>query len=203
MAKISAIQTQQSQRTKQLTTLTVLMLTVLTVLTQMPANSAAAAIQATHLYTSAALPAINAAEALSNQQSAVFQQLLDSTAGAAQHGRRKRLRKRQNDGIRLKSIANVANEAEAPLEWMNACGYERVENAMASISHMMDKKEAVKRLKKALRSENTTINALHTINIDDMFSWRKHSRKYKFLPTLNRTAKVSRHVYSYELNKKT
>ncbi|XP_039961738.1 uncharacterized protein LOC120775572 [Bactrocera tryoni] len=210
MAKTSATQTQQGQRTKQLTKLTVFMFTVLTVLTQMPANSAAAAIQAVHMHTSAtpgnnvrpaALAAINAAEALSNQQRAVFQQLLDSTAGAAQHGRRKRLRKRHNDEMHLSGLASVTNDAVAPLEWVNACGFVREENAEPSIQHMMAKEEAVRTLRKALRSENTTINALHTINITDMASWRKHSRKYKFLPTLNRTAKIELHHWHRAMQK--
>ncbi|XP_050330966.1 uncharacterized protein LOC126759848 [Bactrocera neohumeralis] len=210
MAKTSATQTQQGQRTKQLTTLTVFMLTVLTVLTQMPANSAAAAIQAVHMHTSAtpgnnvrpaALAAINAAEALSNQQRAVFQQLLDSTAGAAQHGRRKRLRKRHNDKMHLSGLASVTNDAVAPLEWVNACGFVREENAEPSIQHMMAKEEVVRTLRRALRSENTTINALHTINITGMVSWRKHSRKYKFLPTLNRTAKIELHHWHRAMQK--
>lgn len=206
MAKTSTMQIQQNQRTKQLTTITVLMLTVLTVLTQMPANSTAAAIQAAKMHntpdTRTTLPAINAAEALSNQPSAVFQQLIDSTAGA-QRERRKRLRKRHNDDMRLSRLARVSNDAEAPLEWVNACAWLKVDIAVPSINNMLDKREAMQTLRKALRTEDTTINALHTINIDDMLSWRKHSRKYKFLPTLNRTAKVSMHIQSYALNKKT
>ncbi|XP_011194192.1 uncharacterized protein LOC105219619 [Zeugodacus cucurbitae] len=198
---------QTSQRTnKQLTTLTVLMLTVLTVLTQMPGKSAAAAIGGAKMHNNNAkitLPALNAAEALSNQQSAVFQQLIDSTAGA-ERGRRKRLRKRHNNNMRLSTLAGATNEADAALEWVNPCGYEKFNNAAAataSINNVMDKKKLMKDLRRGLRAENTAVNALHTIDIDDMTSFRLHNLKYKFLPTLNGTAKIELHHWHRAMQK--
>ncbi|XP_054727478.1 uncharacterized protein LOC129237087 [Anastrepha obliqua] len=191
--------TQKTQpRTQQLTTLTVLMLTMLTVLTQMPARSTAASLHATKESAFAAAapaaPVLNTAgadNALSNSQPAVLQQMYDSTANG-QRGRRKRLHKRHNASIRLSELAG-ASEAEITREWHNSCGGQEVmprsERPMHAGNHKYVRKQLVA-LTKSLRYENTTLNTLHKINIEDMPAWRLHSNKYKFLPSLNRNSKV-------------
>lgn len=63
--------------------------------------------------------------------------------------------------------------------------------------HLIDKHfiilQYMKNLRETIRLEYKSLkrNALPNIDIDDMRAWRRHERKYKFLPTLERNATVS------------
>ncbi|XP_017488882.1 PREDICTED: uncharacterized protein LOC108377131, partial [Rhagoletis zephyria] len=189
--------------TKQLTTtLTVLMLIMLTVFAQMPANSTAASLYAAKETSASAniitvLPSASSAEnTLSNSQPAVLQQLAGGSLASGQSGRRrKRLRKRHNANIRLSELASaaLANAAELPLEWLNACGGQQVMPRSAHATRPGNNKHVRRQLMlltRSLRYENATLSTLRKINIDDMHTWRLYSKKYRFLPSLNRTAKI-------------
>lgn len=51
----------------------------------------------------------------------------------------------------------------------------------------------MKNLREAVRLEYKSLksNGLHDIDIDDMRAWRRHERKYKFLPTLEHNETVT------------
>ncbi|XP_067636031.1 uncharacterized protein [Eurosta solidaginis] len=189
----------KQQRTKQLTTLTVLMLTMLTVLTQLPTKSAAATLfDIKKMSSIAASPAstitiVQSNIGMSNSIPTVLQQLAES-GDNGHRVRRKRLRKRHNASILLSQLAENVNDITAPLEWVNTCGGQEVTPRIARVLRVGNSKfvrKQLKDLKKSLRYENLTLSSLHKIIIDDMDAWRLHSKKYRFLPSLNRTEKIN------------
>ncbi|XP_050328605.1 uncharacterized protein LOC126758393 [Bactrocera neohumeralis] len=79
--------------------------------------------------------------------------------------------------------------------WHNVCGRdngwsgdELAENLSQDYIklYMKNLRETVRLEYKSLRN-----SALHGIDIDDMRAWRRHERKYKFLPTLERNATIA------------
>ncbi|XP_028901031.2 uncharacterized protein LOC114804963 [Zeugodacus cucurbitae] len=89
--------------------------------------------------------------------------------------------------------------------WQNVCGHDSAWSGDELAEDLSQDyiKLYMKNLRQAIRLEykNLKSNGLHDIDIDDMRAWRRHERKYKFLPTLEHNSTLAPVCWHQSLQK--
>ncbi|XP_054727479.1 uncharacterized protein LOC129237088 [Anastrepha obliqua] len=104
-------------------------------------------------------------------------------------GQVRRLYKRHN------GVNKALTRSDDEPEWQNVCGMDSAwsgDEIAEDLSHDYIQLY-MKGLRIAVRLEYNTLktSGFHEIDIDDMRAWRRHERKYKFLPTLEHNAGIA------------